>query len=446
MRIISAAMEPAPPEPPTLLASDRSAGLSGRIAMPGDKSISHRALILAAMAEGTSRLTNLSEAMDVVRTGMAIAALGAKITHKQDCWLVTGRHWRTSKVPIDCGNSGTAARLLLGALAGRGTKAQLIGDESLARRPMARLIDPLRRAGASIEGGDTLPLATGEGAMREIRHLNRPASAQVKSALLLAAIGAGVAAEIVEPEPTRDHLERMLPFFGVDIAVERDAGVQTVRVPAATHLTAGEIDCPGDLSAAAFPLVAALLCEKSAVEIVNVGVNPLRTGLLDTLNAMGADIRLSDAREQSGEPVATLHAHSSPLRGTTVPTDRVPRMVDEYPILAIAAACAEGETVMHGLAELRVKESDRLAALVEGLTACGVSARIEGDTLRVTGGRVPGGATVATHGDHRIAMAFLVLGLVSDAPIRVDGAEMIATSFPGFAETMRGLGARIAAA
>lgn len=429
--------------PTEQLIASRSSALHGVAHVPGDKSVSHRALVLAAMAAGTSRLAGPSTADDVGRTRAAIAALGAGLEQVGDALLVTGGRWGSPDKPIDCGNSGTTARLLLGALAGRETKAELIGDASLSRRPMARVADPLRAMGASIAGGDTLPLSVAGARLRAHRHVNRPASAQVKSALLLAGLGAGVDVTIVEPLPTRDHLERLLPLFGVAVEQHESAGGRITQLPATTQITAVEVDIAGDFSAAAFLLVAALLCPSSEITLPAIGLNPLRIGLLETLNQMGADIQSNYGPERSGEPVANLTARTSRLHGVIVPAERVPRMIDEYPILAVAAACAEGETVMHGLAELRVKESDRLAALAAGLTACGVRASIDGDRLRVLGGPVPGGATVRTRGDHRIAMAFLILGLVSEAPIRIDGAEMIATSFPGFAELMRSLGARI---
>jgi 3-phosphoshikimate 1-carboxyvinyltransferase len=428
------------------LVASRSADLAGTVTVPGDKSISHRALILAAMIKGTSRIGGLSDALDVQRTRAALAALGCVFERSGGSLFVTGGAWHEPAGPIDCGNSGTTARLLMGALAGRGTKAELMGDGSLSGRPMARVTDPLRAMGAKIEGGETLPLRLRGGELRSHRHVNRPPSAQVKSALLLAGLNAGVEIEIAETQPTRDHLERMLPIFGVAVEQRASAEGSIICLPPNARMRPTEIDIPGDMSSAAFPLAAALLCTRSEVTVQGVGTNPLRTGIVDTLNQMGADIRSGAERDQAGEPVADLTARTSRLRGVTVSADQVPRMIDEYPILAIAAASAEGETVMHGLAELRVKESDRLAALADGLTACGVRARIEGDSLRVTGGPVPGGTTISTQGDHRIAMAFLVLGLVSEAPIRVNGADMIATSFPGFAALMRSLGARIEAA
>ena len=428
------------------LIAERSGPLRGLAQMPGDKSISHRALILAAMAEGESRIVGLSDSIDVARTLSAIRALGARVTGEPGATLVHGGAWATPDEPIDCGNSGTTARLLIGALAAKGAGATLTGDASLRRRPMSRVAAPLRAMGAAIAGGEALPLTIHSSErLRPIRHVNSPASAQVKSAILLAGLGASGATEILEPFPSRDHTERILPAFGGTVEREEAAGGIAARLSGPCQLSPADIHIPGDFSAAAFPLVAALLIPGSEIRLAGVGLNPLRTGLLETLRAMGAAITVERQRTVNGEPAGDLMARSSSLRCVSVPAERAPSMIDEYPILAIAAACTEGETAMHGLSELRHKESDRLSALAAGLAACGVQARAEGDTLRVTGGPVPGGARIDCEGDHRIAMAFLVLGLVSEAPIHVEGAEMIATSFPGFAALMRGLGARIAA-
>lgn len=414
-----------------------SGPLRGVAEIPGDKSISHRALILAAMAEGESRISGLSDALDVRRTVAALLAFGIEIRRDGSDRMVRGGPWRSPETVIDCGNAGTAARLLIGAAAGRSVRARFDGDESLRRRPMDGLLTPLRRMGAQIKGGGTLPTLVLPGRLTGIAFVNEAASAQVKSGLLLAGLAAGGRTVIDEPWPSRDHLERMLPAFGVP--VERRG--RRAAIDGAAALRAADVRIPGDVSAAAVPLVAALLIPGSQVRAHGVGANPLRTGLIETLLAMGA--RLGLAGRGGSEPSADYLARASSLTGVTVPADRAPRMIDEYPILAMAAARAEGETVMQGLGALRDKESDRIAALVEGLTACGVAVRAEGDSLIVRGGRVPGGAEVRTQGDHRIAMAFLTLGLVSDAPIAVDDAEMIATSFPGFAATMRRLGARI---
>jgi 3-phosphoshikimate 1-carboxyvinyltransferase len=424
------------------LAASAGGPLAGGAAVPGDKSLSHRALIFAAMAEGESRIHGLSDGVDVQRTADAVRALGADVRQAADgSCRVTGGSWRSPAAPIDCGNSGTTVRLLMGAVAGRPVTATFIGDESLQRRPMARVTAPLRNMGAVVAGGGTLPITIAGGSLRPIRHVNEPASAQVKSAILLAALAAEGVTEIDEPRPTRDHSERLLPAFGVEVA-----GGATIRLTGPQRLRAASVTIPGDVSAAAFPLVAAALVPGSEVTVSRVGLNPLRTGLIETLAEMGADIAASNHAMCGGEPVADLHVRAAPLRGVQVPAERAPRMIDEYPILAVAAACADGETVMHGLGELRHKESDRIAAIASGLHACGVTAAVEGDTLRVTGGRVRGSGVVDSAGDHRIAMAFLILGLVSEARIAVEGAQMIATSFPGFVPLMRSLGADIAPA
>ncbi|HEY0325582.1 MAG TPA: 3-phosphoshikimate 1-carboxyvinyltransferase [Allosphingosinicella sp.] len=404
--------------------------LSGTVAVPGDKSISHRALILGAMAEGETRISGMLESDDVMRTVEAVRALGAEVARDGDLWRVRGGPWRSPPAPIDCGNSGTTARLLMGAVAGRPVSATFVGDESLSRRPMRRVTEPLRRMGASIEGGDTLPITVHGGSLRGIRYIAPVASAQVKSAILLAGLHAEEPVEVVEPNPSRDHSERMLPLLLTDTGQLRGTTIQI----------------PGDPSSAAFPIVAALLSPGSDVTVAAVCINPTRIGLFECLREMGGQIEMAGQRQLGGEPVADIIVRASRLGGIDVPASRAPAMIDEYPLLAVAAAFAEGETVMRGLGELRHKESDRLAAIANGLAACGVAMQVEGDALRIRGGAVPGDAGVETHGDHRIAMAFLVLGLASAVPVSVDRAEMIATSFPGFADLMRGLGARIEAA
>jgi 3-phosphoshikimate 1-carboxyvinyltransferase len=426
------------------LTSRRSAGLAGDLCVSGDKSISHRALILAAMAPGESRISGLSEGLDVRRTIDAVRALGAQVEQAGGgTWSVRGGTWRSPEAPLDCGNSGTTARLLVGAVAGRPIRAGFTGDSSLCRRPMSRITTPLREMGARIEGGATLPISIEGGALGPISLVNRFGSAQLKSAILLAGLGAAGPVEVVEPVPSRDHTERMLPLFGVPVGREEtDQGLR-ISLGEPRQLRGSRVDVPGDPSAAAFPLVAALITPGSELIVRNVLVNPLRTGLFTTLREMGADLRFSGERSLGAEPVADIRTSYSRLHAVTVPADRAPTMIDEYPILAVAAAFARGETVMHGLGELRHKESDRLAAIVAGLAACGVAARIDGDSLTVSGGTIMGGAEVASHGDHRVAMSFLVLGLASSRPVGVDQAEMIATSFPRFAETMRSIGARI---
>ena len=423
----------------------RTAGpLAGVINIPGDKSMSHRALILAGLAHGETRISGLLEGDDVLRTAAAVAALGAEVERTGEGeWRVVGAEWRSPAAPIDCGNSGTGARLLMGAVAGLPIEVTFTGDESLSRRPMSRVLDPLRTMGARVEAaeGGRMPVTIHGGALGGIRFVNEKASAQVKSAILLAGLRADGAVEVIEPKATRDHSENMLRAFGCD--VESDG--ELIRLGERRALTAVDVAIPADPSSAAFPLVAALICPGSYVTTRAVMLNSLRTGLLTTLVEMGAEIELTNRRMVGGEEVADIVARASPLHGVEVPAARSASMIDEYPILAVAAAFAHGRSTMHGLAELRVKESDRLAAIIAGLTACGVEAREEGDSLIVEGtGKPPcGGATIDANHDHRIAMSFLVLGLASEQPAGVTGAETIATSFPGFTELMSSLGARI---
>lgn len=427
-----------------LLTASRSGPLVGEVRVPGDKSLSHRAVIMAAMARGESRIAGLSDGDDVGRTVDAVRALGASVRQDRDGSLIIGGgQWRSPGGPIDCGNSGTSARLLMGAVAGRPVSAAFVGDASLSRRPMARVTEPLRRMGASIEGGDRLPITISGGALHGIRFSNLTGSAQVKSAVLLAGLGASGVVEVIEPRPSRDHSERMLSAFGVQLSRINGPDGAQATLPEVRSLTPAAIEISGDPSSAAFPLVAALICPGSRVTVRNLLANPLRTGLYAALEDMGARLVFANRREVSGEPVADVTAEASSLRAITLAGDRAPAMIDEYPILAVAAACAQGETAMHGLGELRHKESDRLAAIVAGLAGCGIHARVEGDSLFVRGG-VSRGGDVVTRGDHRIAMSFLVLGLASAAPVRVDEAAMIGTSFPGFTPLMRSLGAQIA--
>ena len=401
--------------------------MRGEANIPGDKSCSHRALILGALAEGTTRITGLLDSADVDATARAVAALGATVERAApgQC-TVTGAPWTSPADPIDCGNSGTTARLLLGACAGvPDLIVTLTGDASLSARPMRRVTAPLERMGARFDGGDHLPITVHGQRLGAIHHVNTPASAQVKSALLLAGVTSGAAVTVEEPVASRDHSEIMLRQFG-------------------DPLTGREIAIAADPSAAAFPLVAAAIVPGSAVTVRNLLVNPLRTGLYEVLEEMGAEVSLANERLQSGEIVADLTLRHAPLDPCHVTPDRIAAMIDEIPALAVACAFADGESVIEGLAELRVKESDRLGAVVAGLVACGVAALADGDTLRIFGrGAVRGGGRVVTHGDHRIAMAFLTLGLGSEQPVEVDGGEMIATSFPGFVAAMQSVGALI---
>jgi len=410
--------------------------------VPGDKSMSHRALIFGGLASGETRISGLLEGDDVLHTADAVRAFGAEVERvAAGEWRVRGGEWRSPEAPIDCGNSGTAARLLMGAAAGFPISVTFIGDESLSSRPMERVLAPLRAMGARTEGS-TLPITIHGGGLRGIRFVNENASAQVKSAILLAGLRASGSVEVLEPAPSRDHSENMLRAFGCDVA--SDDGV--ISLGARRALTGREVIVPSDPSSAAFPIVAALLVPGSRVTVRGMMVNPLRTGLLTTLREMGADIGLQNERVEGGEAVADVTVAASRLHGVEVPAARAPSMIDEYPILAVAAAFASGRTVMHGLSELRVKESDRLAAMVAGLNACGVEAWEEGDSLIVEGlaASPSGAAEVRAQNDHRIAMSFVVLGLAAERAVSVDSADMISTSFPTFVPLMRSLGADIA--
>jgi 3-phosphoshikimate 1-carboxyvinyltransferase len=442
-------------EAPRPLISRPCGPISARgVRVPGDKSISHRALMLGGIAMGESRIHGLLEGEDVLRTAAAMRLLGAEIERARDgVWHARGRGVGALVEPedvLDLGNSGTSARLLLGLLASHPITACLTGDASLRRRPMGRAMQPLREIGARFvaRAGDRLPLAVvGAAEPMPIRYRLPVASAQVKSAVLLAALNTPGATAVIEPEPTRDHSELMLKHFGARLTVERASeGARVTTLEGQPELTGRTIRVPGDPSSAAFPVVAALICPGSEVTIEGVGLNPHRTGLYDTLREMGAEIAILNPREEAGEPVGDIEVRAGPLRGIEVPASRAPSMIDEYPILAVAAAFAEGRTAMHGLAELRVKESDRLAAIAEGLSRCGVKVEAGPDILAVEGaGKRPrGGAAIATRLDHRIAMAFLVLGIGAEEPVTVDDAAPIETSFPGFAELMNRLGAQIA--
>ncbi len=436
--------------PLALIARRPSRPLTGRTDVPGDKSISHRALMFAGLAVGETRITGLLEGEDVLRTAAAMRALGAEITREPGIWRVAGRGVGGLTEPedvLDMGNSGTAARLLCGILASHPIFAVMTGDASLRRRPMRRVIDPLSECGACFAArtGGRLPLAIeGTADALPLDYVVPVPSAQVKSALLLAGLNARGSTRVTESQPTRDHTENMLRHFGATVRVEADGIVELDGQP---ELLAADIAVPGDPSSAAFPLAASLLVPGSAIEITGVGLNGRRAGLFETLAEMGADIAITNRRDEGGEPVGDVSARHGALRGVDVPAERAPRMIDEYPILAVAAACAAGTTRMRGLAELRVKESDRLTATAAMLAACGARVGIEGDDLLVHGSGHPpaGGATVATHMDHRIAMSALILGLATTAPVAVDDAAFIDTSFPGFAALMASLGAEFAA-
>ena len=422
--------------------------LTGRLTVPGDKSISHRALMFGALAVGTTEITGLLEGEDVLRTAAAMRALGATVDRLgEGHWRVAGRGVGGLVEPadvLDMGNSGTAARLICGLLAAHPIFAVLTGDASLRRRPMKRVTDPLAATGAqfwSREGG-RLPLAIrGAADPLPLDYTLPVASAQVKSACLLAGLCAPGTTRVVEPEPTRDHTENMLRHFGATVRVTDTAEGRVVELEGQPELTAAPIVVPGDPSSAAFAIIAALLVPGSRVTVENVGLNPLRTGLFTTLREMGAKLEVQNARTEGGEPVGDLVAETTALKAVETPPDRVPSMVDEFPVLAVAAAAATGTTRMRGLKELRVKESDRLSATAALLEANGIRTQVEGDDLIVqgTGGAIPGGGTVETHMDHRIAMSALVMGLASKAPVAVDDSAFIDTSFPGFAALMNRL-------
>jgi 3-phosphoshikimate 1-carboxyvinyltransferase len=414
--------------------------------------------MLGASAIGETRITGLLEGEDVLGTAEALKKLGAAIERADDgAWRVLGRGTGGLVEPddvLDLGNSGTSARLLLGLMASHDMRVFVTGDASLRRRPMGRVIEPLARMGASFETrqGNRLPLLVkGASLPVPIRYELPVASAQVKSAILLAALNTPGTTTVIEPEATRDHSERMLRHLGADVRVTAQGKGAEIAIAGCPELVGKPITVPSDPSSAAFALVAALSVPGSAVTMSGVGLNPLRIGLFHTLREMGAALEIENLRTEGGEPVAELAARFSELKGVGVPPERAPSMIDEYPILAVAAAHARGTTVMRGLAELRVKESDRLAAVAAGLERCGVTVRMGADWLEVDGcaGPPPGpdaGAAIATHMDHRIAMSFLVMGLGARRPVTVDDGEFIDTSFPGFAGFMRALGADIRAA
>ncbi len=425
--------------------------IRGRARPPGDKSISHRALILGALASGTTKIEGLLEGDDVLRTAAAARAFGANVErYGENSWTVAGTgRFAQPRDTVDCGNSGTAARLLIGAATGYPISARFDGDSSLRRRPMNRVIAPLSQMGARFDSGrTTLPFIVHGGRLTGIVYRSPVSSAQVKSAVLLAGLNAEGETILIEPERSRDHTERMLQVFGAAIDEVEFDGANHPRVRPST-LTGAAIYVPADPSSTAFAAAAALIVPKSELRIADMLVNPLRLGFFDTLAEMGADQVFEQRNDPIGEPIADLVVRSSKLKGVSPPPRRSPSMIDEFPILSVVAAFAEGETRIEGAAELRVKESDRIIMMVEGLRACGVNAEELPDGLVIQGAGpkgVRGGASIRTHGDHRVAMSFLVLGLAAREPVVVDDSEMIDTSFPGFAAFMRALGADIAEA
>jgi len=429
----------------------RAGPLKGRAAIPGDKSISQRAIILGGLAAGETRITGLLESGDVQSTAGAVRALGATVTRDgPGAWRVTGATWTSPAQKLDFGNSGTGSRLVMGAVAGQGISATFVGDASLMSRPMARVLDPLKAFGATYEGQGAKALmpvtVIGTRDAKAADVTVATASAQVKSALLLAALGAEGVSHIRQATLTRDHSEKMLAGFGAKITVTPEGAGEVIAIAGPVKLRACAVEVPRDPSSAAFPLVAALIVPGSEIELPNIMLNPRRAGLIETLIEMGADITIANRRTSGGEEIGDLIVRHSALKGIEVPHERAPSMIDEYPILAVAASFATGTTAMRGLEELRVKESDRLEAVARGLKLNGVPHTIEGDDLLVQGlgqDGVPGGGTVPTHMDHRIAMSFLTMGMASQNPVTVDDVAMIATSFPEYEGLMRDLGAVI---
>lgn len=439
---------------PAPAVASRSGPLKGRLKPPGDKSMSHRAFLLGLLAPGVTEASGVLEGDDVLRTAAACKALGAQVERLgEGRWRIAGSGLGTLLAPtgpLDFGNAGTGSRLMMGVVAGHAVAATFDGDASLRKRPMRRILDPLERMGASVleqaEGGRCPIALRGAAEPIPIDYETPVASAQIKSAILLAGLNSPGRVSVREKEASRDHTEKMLAHFGAEIAVEPwgEAG-RKVTLTGRPKLAPAPVAVPADPSSAAFAMVAALITPGSDVVIEGVMTNPLRTGLLTTLREMGADIETLDLRFEGGEEVADLRVRACALKGVDVPAARAPSMIDEYPILAVAAAFASGPTRMAGLQELRVKESDRLAAVAAGLIAAGAPCAIEGDDLIVEGGagHVRGGGEVATHLDHRIAMSFLVMGLASAQPMRIDDERMIATSYPAFRADMTRLGARI---
>ncbi len=430
--------------------SSKSKPLSGTVRAPGDKSISHRSMILGAMAEGTTQITGLLEGADILSTASVMQALGAVITKTgEGAYTVEGcgaAGLQTPDVDLDCGNAGTGVRLIMGACAGYNLRATFTGDASLSSRPMNRILDPLRDMGvtATAQEGGRLPVTLeSDGSLTPLSYTPPIASAQVKSAVLLAAVNTNGITTVTEPIPTRDHTENMLRAFGVKVEVTKRNGADLIKLEGPVALESTRINVPGDPSSAAFPIVAALITPGSDIIVENVMMNPTRTGLFDCLTEMGGHVQADNFRKSGGEVIADIHVRYSKLSGITVPPERAASMIDEYPILAVAASVANGTTIMDDIGELRVKESDRITATADLLRQNGVQVEELENGLKVTGGIVSGGGLVKTYHDHRIAMSALILGCVADGPISIDDASMIATSFPTFFELMRGLGAEI---
>jgi 3-phosphoshikimate 1-carboxyvinyltransferase len=421
--------------------------MTGEARVPGDKSMSHRSIMLGALAEGVTRVTGFLEGEDALATLAAFRAMGVDIDRRGEGEVIVhgvGLHGlQAPEQALDLGNAGTGMRLMAGLMAGQAFDTELTGDASLCSRPMGRVITPLQKMGARItsqEGGRPPLKIAGGAALRGIHYDLPMASAQVKSCVLLAGLYAEGRTSVTEPAPTRDHTERMLRGFGYEVS--REQGV--ISLQGGGRLQACDIDVPADISSAAFFLVAASIAPGSDLLLTHVGVNPTRIGVVTILTLMGADITLKNEREVGGEPVADIRVRYAPLHGIDIPVDQVPLAIDEFPALFIAAACAEGRTVLRGAEELRVKESDRLAAMAEGLTTLGVRNSLLDDGIVIEGGPL-GGGEIRTHMDHRIAMAFSIAALRAEAEIRVLDCDHVATSFPGFDALARGLGLQITA-
>ncbi|NOZ41861.1 MAG: 3-phosphoshikimate 1-carboxyvinyltransferase [Alphaproteobacteria bacterium] len=437
----------------THLMSTKARPLLGEVTVPGDKSISHRALIMATMAIGQSRISGLLEGEDVINTARAMSAMGADISHAANGdWLVHGvgvGGLCQPETALDMGNSGTGARLIIGLVSTSPMNTTFIGDRSLSSRPMRRVTEPLTKFGAEFHGADdmTLPLTvSGIVDPCPIDYQVPVASAQVKSAILLAALNTPGKTTVIETTPTRDHTERLFRHFEVPIEITARQGATAITVTGHPELVAHDMTIPADPSSAAFPVIAAIITPGSDITLKNIGINPARTGLYSTLKDMGADIHFINQRLECGEAVADIRVKHGPLRGITVPEDRAASMIDEYPVLAVAASFADGDSVMRGIGELLVKESDRIAAMVAGLRACGVLVSEHDDGMTITGQTtVTGGAKITPSLDHRIAMSFLILGMATDRPVEIDDGRVIETSFPGFTTLMNELGAKIGA-
>ena len=434
------------------LVSHKSGQLAGTFDVPGDKSISHRSMILSALAIGQTRVSGLLEGDDVMATKQAMIDCGAQITKQGDEWVIDGVGMgglTAPEKPLDLGNAGTGVRLLMGLIAGQSLSATFIGDASLSKRPMRRITDPLAEMGASVQTGENgrLPVTiTGLETPLPVDYRPSVASAQIKSAILLAGLRARGKTIVTEPHISRDHTEAMLRHFGVEVTQEiLEDGAHRVTMTGGADLIAKDIQVPRDPSSAAFVIVAALITKDSDVTLPAIGMNPQRVGLITTLIEMGGDITLSNHRIEGGEEVADIRVRSSQLQGIDVPPARAASMIDEYPILSVAASMAKGTTMMSGVAELRVKETDRIAVMAQGLKACGVDVTEGEDFMSVTGSSTPpqGGAVINSQHDHRIGMSFLVLGMITQQPIQVDDVETINTSFPSFAMKMNAIGASI---